>query len=83
MFLQKLFKHQLDPAEAVDLERTLSNWSYLSIWLQEREHELTLEKLEKLMLVEWSNKRRSVILRRLFTRWQKLYQQNAFGEMNV
>lgn len=83
MFLALLKQHKLDKVEEHELLKTLSNWSYLSLYLQEKGDFLTLAELEKLMLVEWENKRRYTILKRLFTRWQKIYQQEAFGELGV
>lgn len=80
-FMKRLRKHKFEPGEAEALELTLSNWSYLNLELQSKTY--TMEEYEKLMYIELMSKRRADIVRRLFTRWAKLFQAQVYQELRV
>ena len=80
-FMKRLRKRKFETGEAENIELTLSNWSYLNLELQSRE--FTMEEYEKLMYIELMSKKRADIVRRLFTRWQKLFQKQVYQELKI
>lgn len=73
--------HKLTYLEMTEVVDRLSNWSYLHLSFMEDEP--TRAELEVMMYAEMENRNRAQILRRLYSRWQRVIREEHHEEMGI
>lgn len=73
--------NKLTDLEMTEVVDRLSNWSYLHLSFMEDEP--TRAELEVMMYAEMENRNRAQILRRLYSRWQRVIREEHHKEMGI